>query len=92
MPEAEILPFPDNGRARLARALARLDASLAEQAEAVRGFRTAVLDLKHEVGRLEDGLGAYRCSLEDTAVSVMEARASLRRLERSADAFSAACG
>ena len=91
MPEAQILPFPDNGRARLARALARLHAALADQAAAAREFRSAVLDLKEQVGRLEDGLQAYRASLEDTAVNVMATRAAVRRLDQSADALAAAC-
>lgn len=91
MPEAQILPFPDNGRARLARALARLDAALADQAAAVRDFRAAVFDLKEQVGRLDDGLRMYRASLEDAAVTVMVTRAAVRRLDRSADALAAAC-
>jgi outer membrane protein TolC len=91
MPEAEILPFPDNGRARLARALARLNEALADQATAVRAFRAAVFDLKEQVGRLDDGLQSYRASLEDAAITVMAARAAVRRLDRSADALAAAC-
>jgi uncharacterized protein YukE len=91
MPEAEILPFPDNGRARLARALARLNEALADQATAVREFRTAVFDLKEQVGRLDDGLQTYRASLEDAAVNVSATRAAVRRLDKSADAFAAAC-
>jgi hypothetical protein len=91
MPEAEILPFPDNGRARLARALARLNDALAEQASAVRDFRAAVFDLKEQVGRLDDGLQLYRASLEDAAVAAMATRAAARRLGQSADALAAAC-
>lgn len=91
MPGAEILPFPDNGPARLSRALARLDAALQEQAAAVRGFRAAVFDLKAEVGRLEDGLQGYRASLEDTAGSLMATRAVLRTLDRTADGLAAVC-
>ncbi len=91
MPDAEILPFPDNGRARLARALARLNEALADQAAAVREFRTAVFDLKAQVGRLDDGMQTYRASLEDAAVSVMATRATVRRLDRCADALAAAC-
>ena len=91
MPDAQILPFPDNGRARLARALARLNEALADQATAVRDFRAAVFDLKEQVGRLDDGLQMYRASLEDAAVNVMTTRAAVRRLDQSADALAAAC-
>ena len=91
MPEAQILPFPDNGRARLARALARLNEALADQAAAVREFRAAVFDLKDQVGRLDGGLQVYRASLEDVSVTVMATRAAVRRLDQSADALAAAC-
>lgn len=91
MPDAQILPFPENGRARLARALARLNEALADQATAVRDFRAAVFELKEQVGRLDDGLQMYRASLEDAAVNVMATRAAARRLDQSADALAAAC-
>jgi phage-related tail protein len=91
MPDAQILPFPENGRARLARALARLNEALADQATAVRDFRAAVFELKEQVGRLDDGLQMFRASLEDAAVQVMATRAAVRRLDQSADALAAAC-
>jgi phage-related tail protein len=91
MPDAQIVPFPENGRARLARALARLNEALADQATAVRDFRAAVFELKEQVGRLDDGLQMFRASLEDAAVQVMATRAAVRRLDQSADALAAAC-
>jgi len=67
------------GQQRLARALAALDAALAEQQRAMDRFRLAIGDLGRSVGSLEAGLVAYGdelgCVGHDLDRLAIEARA-----------------
>ncbi|MCS6853250.1 MAG: hypothetical protein NZ523_00635, partial [Elioraea sp.] len=65
-PSAVVIPFPRRGqhlgeqaaaRERMARALALLEAALAEQRTAVAGLQAALVDLGAATARLDRGLG-----------------------------------
>jgi septal ring factor EnvC (AmiA/AmiB activator) len=91
-PSAQIIAFPVAARAqanadaeRLAKALAGLDAALAEQRVAVAAWRDSLAALKRSTGGLADSLGRFQAGLEtlDADVSALNGRA--RALERWAD-------
>ena len=89
---AQIIPFPlrrppvkRDGNERLQRALAALDAAIANQRVAVAAWRCALADLNKVVSGLGDGLQRYRGSLDGLAVRVDSLRAQAVQLERTAE-------
>ena len=96
---AQIIPFPlgrppvqRDGNERLQRAIAALEAAIANQRIAVAAWRSALADLSRVVSSLGDGLQRYRDSLDGLSVRVDSLRAQAVQLERTADIARAATG
>lgn len=86
---ATVLAFPRCGaadRRRLLRALAALQAALAEQRQAVAAWRAATDELGRALAGLERRLGAQARALDRVADEAGHLGAASRRLERWADA------
>ena len=99
---ATIIPFPVRKRAapvpgvpaaaddRLARALANLNAALAEQRAAVTAWRSVMGELKASTSGLQDSLQRYSANLGTLGESVSTLRDRARSLEHWADGAMAA--
>lgn len=93
MSSAEILLFPQRTRAeptpeeRLRAALAKLDAALEEQREAVAEFQSHLGELGEAVAGLETGLRKYACQLTTTQSDVLAVQEGARKLEATADSW-----
>ncbi|MGH7041920.1 MAG: hypothetical protein ACREFY_07295 [Acetobacteraceae bacterium] len=77
---------PPDGVERLRRALAMLDAALAEQRAAVETWRDGLIVLRGSVTRLGGSLRAYRDQLSGLRGRTEDAHAEALRLEAWADA------
>ena len=91
-PTATIIPFPARSKPevpaaqeRLARALASLNAALADQKVAVAAWRNVLGELKATTAGLDDSLHHYRASLRTLGTSVSSLRSKARALEQWAD-------
>lgn len=80
-----LLVFPQVPEDRLRLALRRLEAALAEQAEAVAEFRNNLGALKEATSGLAVQVHRYNDTLDRTASKVQYAQQAARRLERTAD-------
>ena len=96
---AQIIPFPlgrppaqRDGNERLQRAIAALEAAIANQRVAVAAWRSALADLSRVVSGLGDGLQRYRGSLDGLSVRVDSLRAQAVQLEHTADIARTATG
>ena len=92
VPTAQIIPFPrrpaappDPGQERLRRALAGLDAALANQREAVAAWRGALAELGTVVSGLGTSLRVYQGSLETLGTRVDTLHTQAVQLEQTAD-------
>jgi|HubBroStandDraft_6_1064221.scaffolds.fasta_scaffold1680506_2 hypothetical protein len=92
LPTAEIIPFPSRPRPaeprpedRLSRALASLNAALAEQRVAVAAWREALGELKETTAGLGESLQRYRTNLGSLSGSVSELQLKAQSLEQWAD-------
>ena len=90
-PSATIIAFPRapegaDGSARLGRALAALEAALAEQRMAVATWRESLAELHGSVLGLGGSLGAYHARLGELASGVDGLHHEAQRLEAWADA------
>jgi hypothetical protein len=91
-PTAIIIPFPARAAgpvagpdARLARALASLEAALVQQRAALAGWRDVLKDLKSTTTTLDDNLRRYRVSLRSLGGSVNALHQKAKALEAWAD-------
>ncbi|TCI00480.1 hypothetical protein EJV46_07570 [Roseococcus sp. SYP-B2431] len=84
---AQILAFPRTPDDRLRAALRSLEAALAEQKEAFGALRANLASLGGAVSGLEGSVQGYRGALAGTVRELDAARASARRLEATADAW-----
>jgi hypothetical protein len=80
-PSAEIIPFPSASVPdRLTRAVARLQAALAAQHEAVTEWRGKLETLKGTVGRMETSVHQYGNDLASLQGSVTRLRETAERM------------
>jgi ABC-type transporter Mla subunit MlaD len=95
---ATIIPFPARVKPgpvvatpedRLARALASLNAALAEQKSAVAAWRDVLGELKTTTAGLDESLQRYRSNLRSLGTSVSALHAKARSLEQWADGVAA---
>jgi hypothetical protein len=95
---ATVIPFPrrpgltaaandENGRERLARALASLDAALGEQKATVAQWRRSLAELQQSVHGLADGFTAYRENVDRASTGVSRLREQALLLAARADAM-----
>jgi len=87
---AQIIPFPtrppaDDQAARLARALAALDAALTEQRTTVAAWRDSLAALRTSTAELGASVVRYHTSLEALDADVAALNGHARALERWAD-------
>lgn len=99
---AAIIPFPIRPKPvrvqpavatpedRLARALASLNAALADQRTAVSAWRDVLGELKATTSGLDENLQRYRSNLRSLGTSVSALHAKVRSLEQWADGVAAA--
>jgi ABC-type transporter Mla subunit MlaD len=80
-----LLAFPQQPEDRLRLALRRLEAALAEQAEAVAEFRSNLGALKEATSGLATQVNRYNDTLGQAAVQANHAHQAALRLERTAD-------
>lgn len=91
LPTAQIIAFPVRAKPappaedRLARALASLNAALAEQSEAVAKWRGALAELKTTTGALSQSLQRYNTSLGTLSDGVSALHHKAKSLEQWAD-------
>lgn len=90
--EAQIIPFPlaarppaVEERARLLRALQRLDEALAEQKQAVEAWRVSLSALRSSMGRLGGSVGSFQQTLGALQNGVGSLNAQSRQLTRWAE-------
>lgn len=84
---AEIVTFPELPEHRLRRAIARLDAALEEQAQAVGGFRAGISGLGDAVEDLGRSTQEYRVALDGLARQLGRTRDAAHALEARATAL-----
>jgi hypothetical protein len=84
-PVARVSPPSDAGQERLRRALAGLEAAVAEQQRAVAAWRSALTDLGQVVSGLGNSLQRYRGSLDTLGAGVAGLHAQAVQLEQTAD-------
>jgi len=87
---AEIIPFParpaaDKQAARLARALAALDAAIAEQRTAVAAWRDSLTALRSSTAELSASAIRYHTSLGNLDAGLRQLNGQAQALERWAD-------
>ena len=89
---ASIIPFPARPKLaapapedRLVKALASLNAALADQRTAVAGWRDVLAELKKTTTGLDESLQNYRSNLRSLGTSVSSLHAKARSLEQWAD-------
>ncbi len=94
---ASIIPFPVrakpavlSGEQRLTKALASLNAALADQRVAVAAWREVLGELKTSTTKLDESLQSYRANLRTLGTSVSSLHAKARSLEQWADGVIAA--
>ena len=78
-------PSPPDGQARLQQALARLDAPMMEQREAVAGWRQALAGLQTSMRTLDSNMQRYRGLLDGLQTGVTGLNVQAKSLERWAD-------
>ena len=83
--EATVPPPAPEGQARLALALASLNAALADQRAAMAAWQGALADLKQTTQSLSGGLQRYHNSLGDLGTKVASLREEAVKLESWAD-------
>ncbi|WP_431284293.1 hypothetical protein ACQW02_05635 [Humitalea sp. 24SJ18S-53] len=89
MSDATILSFPKIPQDRLRIALRKLEAALAEQAEAVAALRGEIGALKEATQGLQKGFAEYQESLADCAVAVHGAREAQEKIVRTLEGAAA---
>lgn len=91
-PVAKPAAVPDPDGDRLARALAALNAALADQRAALTAWRSVLGELKTSTSTLEDSLQRYRGNLRSLGTSVSALREKSKALEQWADGVIASEG